>query len=230
MTRRAECLANLPYFISWGGEGALVLGRRIFEEVLPQDLSGMKILEIGAGGGKMSSLFALLGADVVGIDFAPDYPAKALAEAEKWGVVGHMDFRRGAEALADLPDGTFDLAFTKSVLLCIEDLEGYMRALAPKLKPGGRVCFLENVSRNFLDRLLRNLIHLVKGKRNYSYMTPKRIAAIGRVFQLESEIPLVLNRIPHARTPGWYLISGYRRPSAPVGAAVQEAEELALVP
>lgn len=230
MTRRAEHLANLPYFISWGGEGAQVLGRRIFEEFLPEDLSGMKILEIGAGGGKMSSLFALLGADVVGIDFAPDYPAKALAEAEKWGVAGHMDFRKGADALADLPDGTFDLAFTKSVLLCIEDLEGYMRALAPKLKPGGRICFLENVSRNFLDRILRNLIHLLKGKRNYTYMTPKRIAAIGRVFQLESDVPLFLNRIPHARTPGWYLISGYRPPTAPVSGTVREVEEPDIVP
>jgi ubiquinone/menaquinone biosynthesis C-methylase UbiE len=211
MGTRADYLADLQYFVSWGGEGAVVLARKAFEEFLPGDLSGIKVLELGVGGGHMSTLFGLLGAEVVGIDFWSGYPEKALAEAAKWGVAERMDFRWGStEALQELPDSTFDLVFTKSVLAYIKDLEPYLQIVATKVKVGGRICFLENLTRNFLDHLARNLIHRIKGVQNFHYMTPRRIAAIGRVFRLQKDIPKVMNSAVESRTPGWYLICGYR--------------------
>lgn len=205
---QTDPLDQLPYFVSWGGEAAVSLADRAFHEFLGEDLAGQRVLEIGAGRGKMSVLFGLLGAEqVVAIDMEPDFPRMAIAEAEKWGVLERMDFQCGADAVASQPDGFFDLIFAKSVLLYIDDLETYLRGVAPKLRPGGRICFLENLSRNPLDHLARNLIHLWRGGRNYHYMDRARIAAIGRVFELQM-VEVAMNPLLGERTPGWYLICG----------------------
>ena len=210
MTAALEPLANLPYFVSWGGDAALTTARRALEKLSEEGLSGKRVLEIGASRGKMSCLFGLLGAHVTGIDVDPEFPAMARAEAEKWGVLDRMDFHKSPGSLERLPDASFDLVFTKSVLLFFKDLEPYMRELSTKLKPGGRICFLENRSRNAADRLLRNLIHLKRGARNYHYMDARRIEEIGRVFELD-DVQAAMNPLFGSRTPGWYLILGHRR-------------------
>jgi SAM-dependent methyltransferase len=214
MTNREQegPLNNLPYFISWGGEAAALLARAGFDEFIGHDLFGKRLLEIGAFGGKMSSLFALLGAEVTGVDMESGFAVSAAAEARIWGVADRVNFLESPSgSLSILPNGFFDLAFTKSVLLHIRDLESFMHELSPKLKPGGRVCFLENPCRNVLDGWVRNLVHLKQGKPNYDYMNAKRIAAIGRVFDLEI-VRLRMNPLFTSRTPGWYLICGHRRP------------------
>lgn len=208
MSIQTDPLDQLPYFVSWGGEAAVSLAGKAFHGFLGEDLAGQRVLEIGAGRGKMSVLFGLLGAaQVVGIDMGPEFPHMAIAEAEKWGVLDRMDFQYGADAVASQPDGSFDLVFTKSVLLCFDDLEAYLQGVASKLKPGGRICFLENLSRNPLDRLARNLVHLWRGGRNYHYMDGPRVAAIGRVFELQL-VEVAMNPLLGERTPGWYLICG----------------------
>jgi len=219
MTNREQegPLNNLPYFILWGGEAAVSLARAAFYEFIGLDLFGKSILEIGCGDGKMSSLFALLGAQVTGVDIGPGLSVRAAAEVRKWGVADRVNFLESPSgSLSILPNGFFDLAFTKSVLLHIRDLEPFMHELSSKLKPGGRVCFLENPCRNVLDRWVRNLVHIKRGTRNYHYMNTRRIAAIGRVFNLEivrvSMNPLFsLHIFVSLHTPGWYLICGHRR-------------------
>jgi SAM-dependent methyltransferase len=207
----AQHLDYLPYFISWGGEAAVALARAAFNEFLGTDLSGMYVIEIGAGPGKMSSLFGLLGAEVIGLDIELGFAGKATHEARKWGVADRVHFREYNGSLAVVPDSAFDVVFTKSVLPYIDDLECFMRELAIKLKPDGRVCFLENPCRNQLDAWIRTLAHTCRGRRHYHYMNHQRIAAIGRVFDLEI-VRLRMNPFYQSCTPGWYLICGRKRP------------------
>lgn len=210
-TESSALPSAFPYFVNWGGDAAVAQARLMFDGILGHDLQGKRVLEIGAGRGKMSILFALLGAEVLGVDVAPGFASEAREEALKWGVSGRVAFEEYSGSPSEFPIGAFDLIFTKSVLLYMDDLEAFMRGLDPALKPGGQVCFLENISRNLLDRWLRNLVHRKRGTGNFHYMDRKRIAAIGRVFDLR-HVGLEMNPL-WSRTPGWYLIHGQRRVS-----------------
>jgi len=211
MSLQKDPLLDLPYFIPWGGTAAIALTRQGIEEHLSRDLTGKQLLEIGAAGGRMSSLFGLLGAKVTGVDIDPDFPKEALAEAKKWKVLDRVDFQKGSGTLEMLPNGSFDIVFTKSMLLYIENLKPFLEELSTKLKPGGQICFIENVARNSFDRQMRDFYHLLRGRRNYHYMTDERIELIGEIFELEVVRFISNSSIRVLTTPGWYLIYGHRR-------------------
>ncbi len=57
------------------------------------------------------------------------------------------------------PDETFDVIFTKSVLVVVPELEPFLLAIRNKLKPNGRFVFIENGYGNFIINTLRNVRH-----------------------------------------------------------------------
>ncbi len=137
-------LDNLRYFVEWGGRNWEMLLRHALSNGVGGDLRGKRVLEIGFRSGKMSSLFALMGADVVGLEVRPKPTRKARKEAETWGVGDHTLFVRYDGNLDAIRDESFDLIFTKSVLVVLPDMESFLAKLREKLKPGGRCLFLEN--------------------------------------------------------------------------------------
>jgi 2-polyprenyl-6-hydroxyphenyl methylase / 3-demethylubiquinone-9 3-methyltransferase len=98
-------------------------------------LAGLRILDIGCGGGILSEPLARLGADVVGAD-----PAKANVEAARLhaaeaGVA--VDYRAGtAEALADAGE-RFDVVLAMEVVEHVADLSLFIKRCAEMVKPGG---------------------------------------------------------------------------------------------
>jgi 2-polyprenyl-6-hydroxyphenyl methylase / 3-demethylubiquinone-9 3-methyltransferase len=98
-------------------------------------LSGLRVLDIGCGGGLLSEPLARLGAAVVGADPAAANIAAARHHAEVAGVA--VDYRATtAEALADAGE-RFDVVLAMEVVEHVADLGLFVSVCAAMTKPGG---------------------------------------------------------------------------------------------
>ena len=107
--------------------------------------SGLRILDIGCGGGLLSEPMARLGADVVGADAAPRNIPVAQIHAKQSGL--SIDYRHTtAEAMA--ADGEqFDVVLNMEVVEHVADPLAYLTACQQLLKPGGlHIC--STINRN----------------------------------------------------------------------------------
>jgi 2-polyprenyl-6-hydroxyphenyl methylase/3-demethylubiquinone-9 3-methyltransferase len=92
-------------------------------------------LAVGSGGGILCESLARLGADVVGIDPAPNNIAVSARHAEKNGlaIVYHCTT---VETLAPLGE-RFDAVMVMEVVEHVKDVAGFLRDAAGMVKPGG---------------------------------------------------------------------------------------------
>ncbi len=96
---------------------------------------GLRILDIGCGGGLLSEPMARLGAEVVGADAAERNIPVAQVHAVQSGLV--VDYRHTtAEALAEAGE-RFDVVLNMEVVEHVADPQGYLTACQTLLKPGG---------------------------------------------------------------------------------------------
>ncbi len=97
--------------------------------------AGLRLLDIGCGGGLLSEPMARLGAEVVGADAAPRNIPVARLHAEQSGLA--IDYRHTtAEALADAGE-RFDVILNMEVVEHVADPLAYLTACRRLLKPGG---------------------------------------------------------------------------------------------
>jgi 2-polyprenyl-6-hydroxyphenyl methylase / 3-demethylubiquinone-9 3-methyltransferase len=98
-------------------------------------LAGLRILDIGCGGGILSEPLARLGAAVVGADPAEPNIAAAKLHAGAAGLA--IDYRATtAEALADAGE-RFDIVLAMEVVEHVADLSLFVKRCAEMVKPGG---------------------------------------------------------------------------------------------
>jgi len=98
-------------------------------------LAGLRLLDIGCGGGILSEPLARLGAQVVGADPAAANVEAARLHAAKSGI--EVDYRvTTAEALADANE-QFDLVLAMEVVEHVADLGLFVRRCAAMVRPGG---------------------------------------------------------------------------------------------
>ena len=110
---------------------------------IPLAFKGLRILDIGCGGGLLAEPMARLGADVVGADAAERNIPVAQVHAEQSGL--KIDYRHTtAEAMAAAGE-QFDAVLNMEVVEHVADPLGYLTACRELLKPGGlHVCSTNN--------------------------------------------------------------------------------------
>lgn len=110
--------------------------------LLPDDLSGMRAIELGCGTGYVSAWMAYRGAEVVGVDVSEGQLETACRLAAEHGV----DLRviHGSAESVPEPDASFDVAVSEygAALWC--DPYVWVPEAARLLRPGGRLSFLTN--------------------------------------------------------------------------------------
>ena len=111
----------------------------------PKPFEGLRILDIGCGGGLLCEPMARLGATVVGVDAAPRNIPVAQVHAEQSGLT--IDYRVGtAEDMAAAGEQC-DVVLNMEVVEHVADPLGYLTACRMLLKPGGlHIC--STINRN----------------------------------------------------------------------------------
>jgi 2-polyprenyl-6-hydroxyphenyl methylase / 3-demethylubiquinone-9 3-methyltransferase len=110
-------------------------------------LKGLRVLDVGCGGGILADAMARQGADVLGIDLA----SKALKVAQLHALEAQtegVEYREiSAEALAAEQPGSFDVVTCMEMLEHVPDPSLVVKACATLVKPGGHV-FFSTINRN----------------------------------------------------------------------------------
>lgn len=107
-------------------------------------LTGLRILDIGCGGGLLSEPVARMGADVVGADPSERNIGIASTHARETGVA--VDYRAvTAEALAEAGE-TFDVVLNMEVVEHVSDVEFFLSTCAKMVRPGG-LMFVATINR-----------------------------------------------------------------------------------
>lgn len=100
-------------------------------------LEGLRILDIGCGGGLVCEPLARLGAEMTGIDPAPEAVEAAKAHAEAQGLT--IDYcALTAEAVA-ATGASYDAVLLLEVVEHVPDVPAFLRVVATLTKPGGVV-------------------------------------------------------------------------------------------
>ena len=130
--------------IAWAQEPAWGNWQLPEEEVgmLPDDMSGMRAIELGCGTGYVSAWMARRGASVVGIDISEKQLATARRLAGEHGV--DLVLHHGNAEDVPEPDGSFDFAISEYGAAIWCDPTRWLPEAARLLRPGGRLVFLGN--------------------------------------------------------------------------------------
>ncbi len=101
----------------------------------PSPLQGLRLLDIGCGGGLIAEPMARLGAHVTGIDASEKNIGVARVHAEKTGLA--IDYRHtAAEDLAEAGE-QFDIVLALEIVEHVADTDAFIRACLQCLRPGG---------------------------------------------------------------------------------------------
>ena len=149
---------------------------------VPLPFTGLRILDIGCGGGLLSEPMARLGADVVGADAAARNIPVAALHAEQSGLL--IDYRlTTAEALAAAGE-QFDVVLNMEVVEHVADPQGFLSACQRLLKPGGlMICStLNRTAKSFALAIIGAewvMRWLPKGTHDWQkFITPEELYAL----------------------------------------------------
>jgi len=145
-------------------------------------LAGLRILDIGCGGGLLSEPMARLGATVVGADASERNIRIAQLHAGQSGL--DIDYRATtAEALAAAGE-RYDIVLNMEVVEHVDNVPLYMKSCADLVAPGG-LLFTATINRTLRARAFaifaaENVLRwLPKGTHSYEkFLTPDEIAAL----------------------------------------------------
>jgi 2-polyprenyl-3-methyl-5-hydroxy-6-metoxy-1,4-benzoquinol methylase len=119
------------------------------------DLTGMKLLDVGAGLGESSVYFALKGAQVTTSDISQGMVDKAIELGKHHGV--ELEGLVAAGETIDVPEGSFDLVYIANTIHHVTDKRAMYEQVLRALKPGGRVFTWDPLAYNPVINVYRNM-------------------------------------------------------------------------
>jgi 2-polyprenyl-6-hydroxyphenyl methylase/3-demethylubiquinone-9 3-methyltransferase len=158
----------------WGGD-----------ECDRRPLKGKRAADVGCGGGLLAEPLARLGAEVMGVDAAPETIAAARLHAEGQGLA--IDYREGG---VERLDGRYDLIASLEVIEHVTDPQAFVRGLAEALAEDG-LLFLSTPNRTATSRLLMIMLaegfgRIPRGTHDWrKFLTPDELCALLRDAGLE---------------------------------------------
>jgi len=136
--------------------GSVTPGRfAYFRDVLARQsgagAAGLRVLDIGCGGGFLAEEFAALGCRVTGVDPSPASINAARAHGAGRGLL--IDYRVGVGEELPVPDAAFGVACCCDVLEHVSDVDRVISETARVLEPGGLYLF-DTINRTRASKLL----------------------------------------------------------------------------
>jgi 2-polyprenyl-6-hydroxyphenyl methylase / 3-demethylubiquinone-9 3-methyltransferase len=130
-------------------------------------LKGLRVLDVGCGGGILSESMARAGADVLGIDMSAKALGVAQLHALETQTAGVRYQEINAEALALEQPGQFDVVTCMEMLEHVPQPASVVDACARLVKPGGHVFF------SSLNRNAKSFLFAIVGAEYLLGMLPK---------------------------------------------------------
>jgi len=110
----------------------------------PKPFDGLRLLDIGCGGGLLSEPMARLGADVVGADASETNIEVAKIHAAQSGV--DVDYRATTSEALEQAGETFDVILNMEVVEHVADVDLFLKSCAAMVRPGG-LMFVATINR-----------------------------------------------------------------------------------
>lgn len=142
--------------------------RRVLTEEFGLQPEGLRVLDVGCGGGLLAEEFARLGCTVTGVDPSEASLTAARTHAATQGLA--IEYRRASGEALPFPGASFDLVYCCDVLEHVDDLRHVIAETARVLRPGG-IYFYDTINRTFLSRLI--VIKLLQEWRWTALMPPR---------------------------------------------------------
>jgi SAM-dependent methyltransferase len=180
-----KALARLPYFVEWRPCLWVPAVRWLIGD--PARFKDKKVLEVGCRSGRMSCLFGMLGAQVLGVDLPGVSLEPARQEAALAGVSNRVRFLNHGADMGTLLDDEFDFVFTKSALVMIPELAEFLAAIAPMMRADGELLAAENLAGG---RLLQFVRRVIADRRRAGFLNRFHgvnatfLATLGRMFEV----------------------------------------------
>jgi 2-polyprenyl-6-hydroxyphenyl methylase/3-demethylubiquinone-9 3-methyltransferase len=105
------------------------------DETQMRPLDGLRVLDIGCGGGLLTEPLTRLGADVTGIDAGEKNIAVARLHAERMGLT--IDYRTTTSEALATEGARFDIVLNMEVVEHVSNVPLYMKSCADLVAPGG---------------------------------------------------------------------------------------------
>ena len=155
--------------------------------------AGLRVLDIGCGGGFLAEELAALGCRVTGVDPSPASIGAARTHAAGQGL--RIDYRVGTAEELPAPDAAFDVACCCDVLEHVPDVDRVISETARVLQPGGLYLF-DTINRTRTSKLLA-----IKAMQQWPLTRLTDVAFHDwDMFITPAELTAVLER--HGLTPG----------------------------
>jgi 2-polyprenyl-6-hydroxyphenyl methylase/3-demethylubiquinone-9 3-methyltransferase len=152
---------------------------------------GLRLLDVGCGGGLVAEPMARLGFAVTGIDAGDETVAIARAHAAQSGLA--IDYRATAAETLAASDERFDVVLALEIVEHVADLDAFIAAAATLVRPGGAfvAATLNRTAKSYLFAIVGAeyvLGWLPRGTHDWrKFVRPSELAAVLRRNRLRVE-------------------------------------------